>query len=356
MKFIHTADLHLDTPFSGLDTKLAQIRRDDLRKTFSSLIELVKSENAEALLISGDFFDGVNVSKMTLDFIISKFAEIKDVKVLICAGNHDPKDARSYYNLLSWGENVHIFDTKPEIITVNGVNFCGVSFGRESCDKSIFDDLNKNIIDDSDILLMHCNYLGEGYNPVSREFIQNSGLKYIAAGHIHKHTVHRVGNTTFSYPGCIEGRGFDELEKKGANVVEITDRVANVNFYPLCQREYLELTVSVSGLNSYEAIIGKILMDKKFDIKNLYKIILVGECEFLIDLNILKDALTPFYAKFIDKTTQKIDLVKIGEDFSIKGIFVKKMLDKMKAEGETDELKRALDFGLAAISGEKVNP
>lgn len=356
MKLIHCADLHLDSPFSGLDAKKAEIRRDDLRKTFSALIRLTQEEKADALLIAGDLFDGKNVSKLTLDFIISKFSEIADIPVLIAAGNHDPKNTKSYYNLVDWGKNVHIFDIEPEIINIKGINILGVSFGKQIEEAPL---ITEQVVPASNlplVLLMHTDLGGKDFNPVSREFIAKSNALYFAAGHIHKGYTEKIGKTLFSYPGCIEGRGFDELEKKGACVVEIDDNEANCRFISLCQRTCNEIKIDVSGLQSYEGIIGKIMLENNLDLRNLYKIVLTGEMDFVIDSSVLCDAISAFDVKIVDKTVRKTDYTAISEDYSLKGLFVKKMLEKMELEGETEELKRALGFGLAAICGEKVNP
>ena len=356
MKIVHCADIHFDSPFSELPLKEAQIRRDDIRKTFARIIDLTKELSAECLVIAGDLFDGKNVSKMTLDFIVSKFAEIKNTHVLICAGNHDPKNAKSYYNLINWGENVHIFDTVPETLEIDGLKFAGVSFFDANAQKNILSESNLDVLRECDVLVMHANLGGDDYNPVSKEFISSLNAKYFASGHIHKSNLEKIGNTLFCYPGCPEGRGFDELGKKGVYVADVTKTSATAEFYPLSQREYEELNIDVSGQNSYEGILGKILLEGKIEPRNLYKIVLKGECDFVIDTAVLKDAISAFFVKIKDETVQKIDYESLADDFTLKGIFVKKMLEKMKKEGETEELKRALSFGLSAIRKEKVSP
>ena len=356
MKIVHCADIHLDSPFSGLDSSQAAIKREDIRRSFSKIIALVKDENADALIIAGDLFDGKNVSKLTLDFIVSKFSEIADVPVFIAAGNHDPKDDKSYYNIINWGKNVHIFDTKPEIVRLGEMNVLGVSFESSKTEVTLISEENLNKSELPQIIVMHANLSGTDYNPISKEFVTKSGVVYFASGHIHKNLCEKIGDTLFCYPGCPEGRGFDELGEKGAYIVEIDGNSAKARFVPLCQREYCEVEINVSDVNSYEGIIGKIMLNGNIDPKNLYKIILFGECDFVIDTAVICDAISAFYVKVVDNTTQKIDLLAISEDFSVKGLFVKKMLEKMKEEGETEELRRALSFGLAAIRGEKVNP
>lgn len=356
MKIVHCADIHFDSPFSELSASKAEIRKSEIRQTFSKIIKLVKEEKADCLVIAGDLFDGENVSKMTLDFIISEFSKICDVKVLIAAGNHDPKGIKSFYNLLDWGENVHIFDTKPELIEVCGKKILGVSFDKAVCDEPILTDEDLKLFDQPDIIVMHSNLSGSGYNPVSKDFVAKTNAKLFLSGHIHKSYTEKISNTVFSYPGCMEGRGFDELGKKGVMIYEILGDDANVSFVPLSAREYSEITVDVSGAVSIEQIIGSILLENSFCKDFLYKIKLVGECDFVIDKDVLTEALSPFFIKIKDDTRQKLDLTDISENYTVMGLFVKKMLEKIEKEGETEELKNALRFGLAAIRGEKVKP
>ena len=73
-KIIHTADIHLDAPFSMLDVQKAQVRKNELRGAFSSLILFAKTEKADMGIISGDLFDSGFVTKETTSLLISQFA------------------------------------------------------------------------------------------------------------------------------------------------------------------------------------------------------------------------------------------------------------------------------------------
>ena len=250
---------------------------------------------------------------------------------------------------------MHIFDTKPEVIVIKGIKFCGVSFDKAVCDNALISEEFLKA-EKPDALVMHANLGGSDYNPVSRDFIQNSGVRYFASGHIHKSFCEKIGDTLFCYPGCLEGRGFDELGEKGAFIVSFEENDVKSSFVPLCIREYIEKEINISGAKTYEEILGKIFMECKIEEKNLYKIVLTGECDLHIDTNVLSDSVNCFNLKITDKTIKPLDLSKISNDYSIQGIFVKKMLSRMEKEGETEELKRALSYGLSAIRGEKVNP
>ena len=74
LKIIHTADIHLDSPFSLFDAQKAQARKNELRGVFSSLIMYAKTEKADMVLIAGDLFDSEYVTKETMDIITTQFA------------------------------------------------------------------------------------------------------------------------------------------------------------------------------------------------------------------------------------------------------------------------------------------
>ena len=129
MKFVHCADLHLDTAFSGLaDGKKAAVRQAELRRTFLSIIELAK--RADVLLIAGDLFDQDLVEAETIRVLRSGFASLNNTQVLIAAGNHDSLTENSYYKVAGFSDNVHIFGTELECVTVADCDVYGISFRK----------------------------------------------------------------------------------------------------------------------------------------------------------------------------------------------------------------------------------
>ena len=78
-KIIHTADIHLDAPFSLLDVQTAQMRKNELRETFSSIVQLAESEKADIMIIAGDLFDSGFVTKETTALLASLFSSIGEI-------------------------------------------------------------------------------------------------------------------------------------------------------------------------------------------------------------------------------------------------------------------------------------
>lgn len=110
VKIIHTGDIHLDAPFSLYDPRKAQARKNELRGVFSSIVVYAKTEKADMVIISGDFFDHGYVTKETLAHINEQFSSAPDCKFVIAPGNHDCADAKSPYKKAVFPPNVYIFE------------------------------------------------------------------------------------------------------------------------------------------------------------------------------------------------------------------------------------------------------
>lgn len=139
LKILHTGDIHLDSPFSGLDARRSEIRRAELRSTFSSLMTYVRDNSIDLLLITGDFFDTGFVTKETVSIVLREFSRVPDCKIVISPGNHDPYTPDSVYAKVKFPENVYIFKSSeqtsfsfPEL----GCEVYGYAFTGETMRKS----------------------------------------------------------------------------------------------------------------------------------------------------------------------------------------------------------------------------
>ncbi|MBQ4086798.1 MAG: DNA repair exonuclease [Clostridia bacterium] len=350
---IHTADLHLDAPFSGLaDGKKATMRQEELRTSFARIVFCAK--NADALVISGDLFEGAQVSRTTLEFLKKQFAEIPDKKVFICAGNHDPLTEKSAYRTFDFGENVHIFGTEPECVETDDVDFYGVSFQTGNDDRVLLPEFSVKHPEKINILVMHGNLAGEGYNPIKPSDIAESGMDYIALGHIHKGSgLLKSGMTHYAYPGCHEGRGFDETGEKGVLSVEIGKGIVSASFVPMQERMYIEEYIDISGAESYDDIMEKI---RPFYLGNqhVYRLILSGEASFPVATEIVAEKVEAFSVEVRDETKPAADLEQLKQEFSLKGLFVKYALEE-KETVSPELFDAAIKAGLSFIEKEERN-
>ena len=122
IKIVHCADIHFDTPFRDVNNKLSKINKEELKEVFSSIINLCKKNQVDVLLLAGDIFDNLTIEKDTLSFLEKSFVDISNTKVFISPGNHDPYMVNSFYKLIRWPENVHIFSGDLEYVFIKELN------------------------------------------------------------------------------------------------------------------------------------------------------------------------------------------------------------------------------------------
>lgn len=348
LKIIHCADLHLDSVFSYLKEEQSRCRREDLKSAFIKTIDAVKVNNADMLIISGDLFDETHVSRHTFKFVCDRISEISSVPVYICAGNHDPKTPSSYYLGESFPENVHVFDTKMETIETENYDIYGISFPEKNVNTSYLENFKVKNPDKINIMVMHGDFTSNDYNLITKTQIEQSGLDYLALGHIHKFEVINVKDALAVYPGCPEGRGFDETGEKGIVLASISKEKKDVKFIPTSRRILHEIQIDISETQDNLSLCEK--LKKQINENDLYKIVLSGEPDFEPSKDVLIDNLDAFFVKVYDETMPKGSLLKSADEFSLKGLFIKKALSEIEKNGdETD--KMALKIGLNALLG-----
>lgn len=352
MKFVHIADIHFDMPFTVLNKNdLAENRRLDQRKVFKKVIDYIKENNIEMLFITGDLYENEYVRKSTIEYINDCFKQIPNTKIYITPGNHDPYLNNSYYNQYSWNENVKIF-TQMEKVQINK-NIDLYGYGFTSFYSKVTNLPQSLDTSKTNILLMHADLNGATkenteYNPILESTLMLSGFDYIALGHIHKNNVYE--NKKIVYPGSLISGGFDELGKHGMVVGEINeiDRKITREFIPLDNKEFKEIEINISNINSIESIIETI-NEIKLEEDKYYKIILTGQKQVEINtLDLLKNIDNKNIIKIKDKTSIEYDLEKIAKEQSLKGIFVKRLLEQMNEENK-EEILDSIYIGLSLM-------
>lgn len=367
VKLLHCADLHIGTAESTLGTK-SQIRQAETLITFEKIIDIARENAVDIMLIAGDLFNSNLVDKAFFNRVFECFNSIPNTKIVYAAGNHDPLNAESPFKNRDLPKNLFVMDTKDSYIEFADLNtrVYGKSFkevymqGVERFSLST----NEAFIN---LMCIHGELksdLSSNYNSITADFIKNSGMDYIALGHIHKRTdIEKIGNTYFSYCGCPEGQGFDELGEKGIYLGTVNKNTCELKFVPTAKRIHVAECVDVSGLGSSNEIADTVisLIKQKYPdtfSDNLYKITLIGNIDDKINLSLTEIASRLnevfYFAKLKDKTDIKIDFNTLSQENTLKGIFVKKMLSRIEnaTEGEKDKLKTALNIGLKAFGAE----
>lgn len=368
VKILHCADIHIGAAESFLGAR-ADSRRYETVLTFERIIDTAVNAGVDVVAVAGDLFDSNTADARLYRPVLEKIASVPDIKVLFAAGNHDPLLSSSPFlknknpgNLYVFPEHDHCFTFDDIKLRAYGRSFGNVYVqGEQSFGITPPDDGYVNL------MVLHGELTGDlssQYNAVTAEFIKNSGMDYIALGHIHKRTEpQKSGNTYYAYCGCPEGQGFDETGEKGVYVGTVGKSLCALEFIPLAKRRHFHIKTDVTGLASQAEIVNKIAEDIKNTAgsgweENLYKIELTGGVKEGIDVNtaeiIARISEAVYYAKVKDSTVPALDMEQIASEISLKGIFVKNMLSLIEnaSKDEKEELAAALRLGLKAFDSE----
>ena len=334
MKFIHIADIHFDSSFVNLSDKeaLGDIKRLEQRKVFKKVIEYIKENSIDFLFIAGDLYEHQYIRKSTIEYINELFKEIPNTKIYISPGNHDPYIKNSYYNQFEWNENVHIFSSKIEKVSLENTDIYGYGFDDFYCTDCGIESLEIEDKTKNNILVIHSTIDGANldekqYNSIPRRILEEKGFDYVATGHIHKLDYNTYENQKIVYPGSLISLGFDELGKHGMIVGEIKEnKEVKTEFVPLSENDFEEKELDISECISKEELIEKI-NDLEIPDNAFIKLILVGKRNFEIDKYELYKLLTnERIIKIKDHTKIQYDLEKIANNHTLKGLFAKEIL------------------------------
>jgi exonuclease SbcD len=241
LTFIHTADLHLDSPFKGMRQLPKEIVTRLHNSTFLSFQKIVKlaiKERVDFVLISGDLFDGENRNLLTQVKLRQEFQRLNqhNIQVYIIHGNHDHLGGK--WISVEFPENVHIFSEKPEMMVYkkeNGVtvHLYGFSYGQRHLIERSARHYKKVDGADFHIGLLHGSIEGNTehspYSPFSLKELLDIGFDYWALGHIHKRTELSLFPPII-YPGNIQGRHKKEIGEKGCYLVRLQQKEASLQF------------------------------------------------------------------------------------------------------------------------------
>ena len=194
------------------------------------------------------------------------------------------------------------------------------------------------------------------YNAISPGQIEASGLDYLALGHVHAPSaMNRAGNTVWAYPGCPQGRGFDETGERGFLFGDVEPGRVDMRFVPFAGRRYESLTVDVSGGDALDAIRRSLPPDTSRDI---YRIRLTGETAEPLTLAPLERALSGefFRLELRDGTRLRRDLWDRCGDDTLRGLFLRRLRQEYDAADprRQKEIEQAVRFGLAAMDNKEL--
>ena len=363
MKLIHCADLHLDSKLSAnLDKDQIKERRGEILHTFERMVDYASCNGIQAIMIAGDMFDTKNISATVKNTVLHSITNHPDIVFYYLKGNHDKDNFLA--GLETVPENLKLFGDDWTSYQQGGVVVTGIEISSDNSDSAyvslVLDAKNFNIV------MMH-GQEAESSSKDKAEIInlralRNRGIDYLALGHIHAYKKEQLdARGTYCYSGCLEGRGFDECGEHGFVVIDVDEETGSFTheFVPFAQRKLYTVYVDVSGCETTSEMqerVATALMKEGCESSSLIKVVLTGmldvECEKDIVYLLARFKPNYYFVKIYDETTLKINIEDYMLDESLKGEYVRMVMNDHRL---TEEEKAIIvRYGLQAIAGEEV--
>ena len=264
-KFIHAADIHLDSPLRGLGNyegaPVAEIR-GAARRALQNLVELAIREKVKFVVIAGDVYDGDWQDFNTGLFFVKEMERLNQagIPVYLISGNHDAVNNMS--RSLRMPTNVKVFDhQKPETVAIDELHVAlhGQSFATRSVTANLSEGYPSAVAGYLNIGILHTSATGreghENYAPCTIEGLVLKGYDYWALGHVHlRETLNEKPYIAFS--GNIQGRHVRECGAKGVNLVTVSDnRIEKVDFQAIDVLRWEIAQISIEEAEDIDMVI-----------------------------------------------------------------------------------------------------
>lgn len=265
--FIHTADLHLDAPFKGIDAGDSRVRDTLVDSTYTALdriVALAVARRVDFVLIAGDAYNSRDKSLRAQLRFRAAMERLADagIDVFVVQGNHDPADGFSAR--LDLPANVHYFSTatveKFEVLDEKDNVLC-VLHGRGYATAATKTNLAKGYARGNEaaaIGVLHANVGGvedyEPYAPCSLDDLRATGMDYWALGHIHKPAV-LSDSPPIRYCGSPQGLNPKEDGEHGCWLVTMdAGRIIDSEFVETSAVRWARETIDISNLDTVDAV------------------------------------------------------------------------------------------------------
>jgi DNA repair exonuclease SbcCD nuclease subunit len=268
-RFVHTADVHLDSPLRTLalrDPALADLIGGATRRAFAAIVDLCLSERVDALLIAGDLYDGEQTSMKTARFLADQLGRLHEAQIAtyLIRGNHDAESRIT--RELALPDSAKAFGGRADVVEISAgaldVAIHGISFAQKHAPESLLPKFRAPLEGAVNIGIMHTSLGGspahDRYAPCQPSELHGSGFAYWALGHIHERAV-EAGRATIVMPGNPQGRDINEAGSKSASLVTIDDsRRFTVEDRLTSLAEFQRVAVDFSGVTEWRAALRRI--------------------------------------------------------------------------------------------------
>ncbi|WP_223700810.1 metallophosphoesterase family protein [Sutcliffiella deserti] len=268
IRFIHAADLHLDSPFKGLNylpNELFERVRASTFDAFTRVVDVALEERVDFLLLAGDLFDLEQRSLLAQAKLREEFLRLAkfDIPVYVIHGNHDYITERQ--QRFRYPDNVHIFGETVAAVPFikNGIpaaNIYGFSYSTRHILHNRTSEYQKQDNVPYHIGLLHGNLSGredhDPYAPFSISDLLAKDFQYWALGHIHKREILHP-EPPIVYPGNIQGRNKKEIGEKGCYLVELSNQKPKLTFIKTSKILWENMDLSIRDLQTMDELLQK---------------------------------------------------------------------------------------------------
>lgn len=354
MKFIHCADLHLDSKLeSNIRKEKAKERRNEILLTFERMVNYAEEEGVTAIMIAGDLFDTKNIAAKARNLVWDMIVSHPEIDFLYLRGNHDWQT--NFAEGRELPANFKCFHTDWVEYRYGEVSI----FGKEAME----DDTNyASLITEPErvnIVMLHGQEVRSNVKDdaslIALPALKNRNIDYLALGHIHSYKKEDLDSRgVYCYSGCPEGRGFDECGEKGVVLLEVREHQIHSRFVPMSNRILHERKVDITGRETTTDILRAIEEAvKDIPAKDMVKIVLTGyyTVDTEKDFTYFNQAMYGrfYFLKWKDNSRLSIDYKEYETMVSLKGEFVRTV---MKGKETEEEKEQMILLGIRALSGE----
>ena len=350
MKFIHVSDIHIGmspdpTMFWSED------RANDIRSTFSNVINKCKDEEADLLLISGDLFNHQPVTE-DLDYVNNLFKTIPQTQVAIIAGSADHIKHSSPILNYKFADNVYYFLDKTDFsfrVLNKTVVVHGFSYYSLEDSAPIINSITP--ADDKNIHILLAYGGDSNHSPFDVNKLMEKNFSYVALGS--SHNFQPVIENKAYYAGSPEPLSSSDAIDHGIIIGEINDNtrlVQNIKFEKIAKVAYIPINIKINGSNDEEDIVEIVVREViKLGAQNIFRIKITGLRN--PDLEITREMFSQKIriSEIIDNSTPKYDFVKLSSEHpqDMIGAFIRKMTTNSAELSDIE--KRALYLGTHAL-------
>lgn len=270
-RFVHAADIHLDSPLRSLalrDAELAELIGNSTRRAFVTIVDLCLDEQVDALLLAGDLHDSDQTSMKTARFLAEQIRRLHEagIRVFVIRGNHDALSRIT--KELTFPDSVKVFGGRAEAISIDRTNgddpiaIHGLSFSQPHAPESLLPRYNAPTEGAVNIGLMHTSLAGAAghdlYAPCNIADLQSAGFDYWALGHIHKRAVVN-GRCAIVMPGMPQGRDINESGAKSVTLVTIADdRSVHIAEHVTSIAQFERVDIDLTGIVEWRDMVDAI--------------------------------------------------------------------------------------------------